>query len=256
MSSEAISPTCPPNSAVMLHKVMRSCIDSSRIASPRYSTAWYCPPSMPKRPMRNSITGFAHPFPGDADDVAAFVVVGRKVVIGDHHHLARVPDFRAEALEHRLHAPRPARVVHHRQVDLAGDDLARRHGRASGRARDELLCKCLSHPCSRNSFNAFSGGFTKFERRLTLPAPSRCSLIASSALLAITVMPFTTGAPSISPENSIIGSPPAGTMTSAPASRRARHSRSHFGCSFLKPCSVEKASMKSVIFASTARTPI
>ena len=43
----------------MLHRVMRSCIDSSRIASPRYSTAWYCPPSMPKRPMRNSITSFA-----------------------------------------------------------------------------------------------------------------------------------------------------------------------------------------------------
>ena len=43
----------------MLHRVMRSCIDSLRIASPRYSTAWYWPPSMPKRPMRNSITSFA-----------------------------------------------------------------------------------------------------------------------------------------------------------------------------------------------------
>src|SRR2546422_11197531 len=199
---------------------------------------------------------FAPPFPGDADDPAAFVVVGRKVVIGDHHHLARVPDFRAEALEHRLHAPRPARVVHHRQVDLAGDDFARRDRAAARCPRHQLLCQRLFHPCSRNSLSALSGGLAKLERRLTLPAPSLRSLIAISALFAITVMPLTTGAPSISPEKSIIGRAPAGTMTSAPASRSMRHSRSLLGCSFLKPFSVENASMKSVIFASTARTPM
>src|SRR5204862_4367 len=173
----------------------------------------------------------------------------------EQHHVLR-GNARAEALEHRLHAPRPARVVHHRQVDPAGDDLAGRDRAAAGCPRHQLLGQRLAHPCSRNSFSDFSGGLAKLERRLTLPAPSLRSLIAISALFAITVMPLITGAPSISPENSIIGRPPAGTMTSAPASSRARHSRSHFGCSFLKPSSVEKASMKSVIFASTARTAI
>src|SRR5467141_3599815 len=126
-------------------------------------------------------------------------------------------------------APRPARVVHHRQVDLAGDDLTGRDRAAARSSRHQLLGERLLHPCSRNSLSALSGGLTKFERRLTLPAPSLRSLIASSALFAITVMPLTTGAPSISPENSIIGRPPAGTITSAPASSRARHSRSHLG---------------------------
>lgn len=43
----------------MLQSVMRSCIGSAAIASPRNSTASYRPPSMPKRPMRNSITSLA-----------------------------------------------------------------------------------------------------------------------------------------------------------------------------------------------------
>src|SRR5204863_520210 len=163
----------------------------------------------------------------------------------EQHHVLR-GNAGAE-LAGELHGDR----VRHLEPDLAGRDRA-----AAGCPRHQLLGQRLAHPCSRNSFSDFSGGLAKLERRLTLPAPSLRSLIAISALFAITVMPLITGAPSISPENSIIGRPPAGTMTSAPASSRARHSRSHFGCSFLKPSSVEKASMKSVIFASTARTAI
>ena len=69
----------------------------------------------------------------------ALVVVRGHVVVGDEHDLVRVPDLRAEPLEHRLHAARPARVVDHREVDRAGDDLARRDRLAPGGAGDELL---------------------------------------------------------------------------------------------------------------------
>jgi len=48
-----------------------------------------------------------------------------------------------------------------------------------------------------NSFSAFSGGRAKLERRLTAMPASRFSLIAISALFAMTVMPLTIGAPSI-----------------------------------------------------------
>ena len=83
------------------------------------------------------------------------LLVGRgQVVVGDQHHLVRIPDLRAQALEHRLHAPRPARVVHHRQVDLAGDDLAGRTALPAAR-ETELLGERLAHPCSRNSFKRF-----------------------------------------------------------------------------------------------------
>src|SRR2546427_8056288 len=177
--------------------------------------------------------GFAHPFPGDADDPAPFAVVGRKVVIGDYPHLARVPDFRPQVLEHRLHAPRPARVVHHRQVDLAGDDLAGRDRAAARRPRHELLGQRLFHPCSRNSFSAFSGGCTKLERRLTLPAPSLRSLISISAALAMTVMPLTTGTPSISPAKSIIGRPPPRALNSGTAAGQGRPLRAPLRCQFL-----------------------
>src|SRR6267142_6598022 len=203
---------------------------------------------------------FAHPVARDAQDLAALVVVLGEIVVGDDHHLRRIPHLRAQALEQRLHAPRSARVMHHREIDLARDDLARRHRRTTGGACDELLGERLLHPCSRNSFSAFSGGFTKFERRLTLamPAVSR-SLMAISADLAISVMPLTMGAPSIlaprSAPNSIIGRPPAGTITSAPASSRMRHSRSHFGASFFFASSLAKESMKSAMVACTARTP-
>src|SRR5258706_23267 len=165
----------------------------------------------------------------------------------------------AQPLEHRLQAARAARVVHHRKVDLASHDLARRDVRAACGAGDELLGESLLHPCSRNSFSALYGGFTKLDRRLTaaMPAVSR-SLIAISADLAMRVMPFTIGAPSMlaprSAPNSIIGRPPAGTITSAPASSRMRHSRSHFGARFFFASSLANGSMKSATVACTART--
>src|SRR5258706_483951 len=205
-------------------------------------------------------TDFAHPVARDAQDLAAVVVVFGQVMVGDHDYLRGIPDFRAQPLEHRLQAARAARVVHHRQVDLASHDLARPDPRAASGAGDELLGESLLHPCSRDSFSALSGGFTKLDRRLTaaMPAVSR-SLIAISADLAMRVMPFTIGAPSMlaprSAPNSIIGRPPAGTITSAPASSRMRHSRSHFGASLAFAASLAKESMKSATVACTARTP-
>ena len=59
-----------------------------------------------------------HPFARGGDDPLRLVVVRRQVVVGDHHHLLRVPDLRAEPLEHRLHPPRAARVVHHARSTL------------------------------------------------------------------------------------------------------------------------------------------
>ena len=51
-ASGATMPVCAPISAAMLHRVMRSCMDSAVTASPAYCTAWYCAPSMPMRPHR------------------------------------------------------------------------------------------------------------------------------------------------------------------------------------------------------------
>ena len=59
VSSGSHSPVWPPSSAVMLESVMRSCIGSARIASPRKCTAWVRPPSMPSWPHRNSIMSLA-----------------------------------------------------------------------------------------------------------------------------------------------------------------------------------------------------
>src|SRR5260221_1354571 len=189
-------------------------------------------------------TDFLPPLAGDADDVAALLVVSGEVVIGDDHHLRGVPDLRVQALEHRLEAARSARVVHHGKVDLAGDDLARRHRVFAAGAGTEFLRERLFHFAARNSFNALSGGWKKFERRLTenIPVFWR-NLTAISAVFASNVTPFTTGAPSNCPPNNIIGRPPAGTMTSAPASSSLRHSRSHLGFSLSKAFLLANASM-------------
>src|SRR5215470_1203479 len=84
-----------------------------------------------------------HPLARGGDDALRLVVVRRQVMVGDDHDLLRVPDLRAEPLEHRLHPPRAARVVHHREVDLAGHDLAGRDGRSPRGAGDELHGKGL-----------------------------------------------------------------------------------------------------------------
>jgi hypothetical protein len=89
--------------------------------------------------------GVRRPVSRDVDDAPAFLVVGGKVMVGDEHYLRRVPDLRAQALEHRFDAPRPARVMHHGEIHLAGDDLARRDRGPAGGARDELLGKRLEH---------------------------------------------------------------------------------------------------------------
>ena len=89
--------------------------------------------------------GLLHPFARDADDVPALLVVRRKVVVGDDDDLLRIPDFRAEPLEHGLDAPRTAGVVHHREVHPAGDDLAGSHGVAAGGPGDDLLREGLQH---------------------------------------------------------------------------------------------------------------
>src|SRR5215467_10850150 len=84
-----------------------------------------------------------HPLARGGDDALRLVVVRRQVMVGDDHDLLRVPDLRAEPLEHRLHPPRAARVMHHREVDLAGHDLAGRDDRSPRGAGDELLGKGL-----------------------------------------------------------------------------------------------------------------
>ena len=51
VSSGAIRPARPPASMDMLHTVMRPSIDSSRIARPVYSIAWFTAPPLPIREM-------------------------------------------------------------------------------------------------------------------------------------------------------------------------------------------------------------
>ena len=46
------------------------------------------------------------------------------------------PDRRAETFEDRLHPARPARIVHHREIDLARDDVAAAHRVATRGAGD------------------------------------------------------------------------------------------------------------------------
>src|SRR5512145_3361291 len=98
----------------------------------------------------------AHPVTREADDLAALIVVGRHVVVGDHDHLRGIPNFGAETLEHRLHAPRPTRVVHHREIYLARDDLARRYPVTARGARHQLLRQGHHRPStSAISFQTF-----------------------------------------------------------------------------------------------------
>ncbi len=52
-------PARAPHSMLMLQTVMRPSIDSARIASPRYSTTWPCPPPVPTWVMSASTRSFA-----------------------------------------------------------------------------------------------------------------------------------------------------------------------------------------------------
>ena len=79
------------------------------------------------------------PLAGDADDATRLVIGLGHVMVDDEDDLVFVPDPGAEFGEQRLEAPRPARVVEHRQVDPTGDDLAGHHEVACGGAGDELL---------------------------------------------------------------------------------------------------------------------
>ncbi len=72
------------------------------------------------------------PVPGQLLDLDALGIVLADQMIGDDHHLARIPDIDAELLEHGREAPRAAGVVHHGQVDVAGDDVPRANLLAAG----------------------------------------------------------------------------------------------------------------------------
>src|SRR5207302_1982444 len=89
--------------------------------------------------------GLLYPVARDLDDLAALFVIRRQVVVGDNDQLRRIPHLGAQAFQARLEAPRAARVVHHRQVYFAGNDLARRDARAPGGAGDQLLGEGLRH---------------------------------------------------------------------------------------------------------------
>ena len=59
MSSGAISPARAPASIDMLQTVMRSSIESERIAGPQYSKTQPVPPPMPMRAMKARMMSFA-----------------------------------------------------------------------------------------------------------------------------------------------------------------------------------------------------
>jgi hypothetical protein len=101
------------------------------------------------RVVEGADPGFLHPVARDLDDPAAFVIVRRQVVIGDHDDLGRIPYLCAEALEAWLQPARAARVVDHRKVDLAGDDLARGDVLAAAGAGHELLGEGARHQIPR-----------------------------------------------------------------------------------------------------------
>ena len=82
---------------------------------------------------------FACPVARDAHDAARVVVTLGHVVVHHQHDARLVPDLCTQFFQHRLQPARARRVVEHRHVDLAGDDLADRHALATAGMRDELL---------------------------------------------------------------------------------------------------------------------
>ena len=67
---------------------------------------------------------FDRPLPGAANDDARFVVGLGHMVVDHEDHLVLVPDRRAEFLQQGLQPARPAAVVEHHQVELAGHGIA------------------------------------------------------------------------------------------------------------------------------------
>ena len=78
VSSGAIIPARAPHSMDMLQIVIRSSIESERIASPAYSTTYPTPPSTPTRPIAPRIRSFAVSPGGSSPANSRSIVFGRR----------------------------------------------------------------------------------------------------------------------------------------------------------------------------------
>jgi hypothetical protein len=85
------------------------------------------------------------PVPGQGLYLHALGVTLADEVIGDEHYPVRVPDIDTELLELRGQAPWAAGVVHHGEVDMAGDDLARTNVLSPGGPGKDLFCERHGH---------------------------------------------------------------------------------------------------------------
>jgi hypothetical protein len=81
----------------------------------------------------------ARPVARDAHDAPRGLIALGHVMVHHQHDFGLVPDRGSEFLQHGLEATRPRRVVEHRQIDAAGDDLADAHRGLAGGAGNEFL---------------------------------------------------------------------------------------------------------------------
>jgi hypothetical protein len=85
------------------------------------------------------------PVARNVHDAARFVVGLGYIVVDHEHDLRLVPQRRAELFEHRLQAPRTARIMKHGEIHVAGDDFPDFHFRPPAGRRNQFLCKRLCY---------------------------------------------------------------------------------------------------------------
>ena len=98
--------------------------------------------------MEATHAGLRGPVACCALDCARVCIGCGQVVIGDQYDLVRVPHFGAQAFEHWLDPSRSARVMHHREIDLAGDQITWADGLTAARAGYQFVGERTRHDAS------------------------------------------------------------------------------------------------------------